>query len=458
MQEAVARLADTPAHRIKPEHPDCRELISLGVESLLAQCQAVRAEAKTWIHLHHSLACVAEGLGKEGRDAVARLLCEATCEHELRMVRFLDHAASKMDASLCQSLAKHVTFGVTESFGHAAAHHGRRGASLVTAALLSAPTDNKPVLRDMLTALFASASFEDTEAWLQALGHQDAWIRAAAVAADLGKKGGGAEQALTSDPEEAVRFAFASKASYIPKDALLRLADDESPRVRAAAISLLDGEPDAKSQLTRWLNDPHPQVALAAAVSLEDASVPGRILAGLHSPDPEVKRDAAGFAGLLPKDSYLLALLQLERDGDPQALAAAAGSCEPEPEPMRAVAELARRSPHIEVLRAAAIHLAFTQGEAATDAAALLLDASLPARVRRAGFYAMSSRREAWPRFLEPLLRPDEPLVQDLISELHGALVSDAPVDRGLFERLKSRYPGTRLEDLANRALKTEDA
>lgn len=468
----IARLAREPSYRIDGQHPDCRALVDQGPDSLTALYDTVVARADTWVHLYPAMAHVAVGLGAAGRDSVAAMLRAAVEDHALRMVSFLDYVASKMPVSLCESLCDALVGpqgpvdprGLCEAFGDAAAHSGKRAADLIIARLAAAPAEHTLALRSLLTALFSSNNYpkSDRAAWHQALTHRDARVRAAAAAAAPAQVQSQPPKplfALAQDPDPTVRWAFVRHVEEIPPATLRSLAADPAPAVRAAALSQLDGQDDATAILTRHLDDTHAGVALIAAQALDHPSHEQRVWDGLHSNDPDVRHCAAQVAGSLPPDRYRDALAHLQKLATTAAgiddLQAAVADADDAPDVLRCVAELAMSSPPIAVLRSAAIHLAFTNEEDGQAAAvvARLLDRALPARVRRAGFYAMGPRRAHWAQHLGPLLRPDEPLLPDLISELQGDLVGDDPVDHALFTRIQKAYPESDLAALADTAL-----
>lgn len=453
-RDAIQRLDREPSYRIKPGHADCQQLINAGIASLPALYEAVVRSAKSWVRLYPAMAVVAEGLGDAGRDAVAEQLSNAAQQHHGRMTSFLSYVASSMTPALVHSLCARVNDDNASAFGEAAAHHGAKALAVVAEHLGRTSPAHGPALQQMLKAMLASTSLAPKSVWKSALSHADPRVRAAAAQAGHDSAGAAAVRALVSDPDEAVRHAFVVGADEIPSSTLLRLTKDASPRVRAAAAWKLDSDdPSARSELQRLLADPHPAVALMAAVSLEDASTDERILAGLVSRDAVLRECAAQVAGVLPGEKFVPALHELLRTGSTAEIAAAVGSADDEPDPLTAVADVMRKSPAEAILRAGEIQLAFSECSAAVDLAAGLLSPQLPERVRRAGFYSIAPHRSAWSAKLEPFLRPEEPLLEDLIGELDTALISDEPLDRDLFLRIKERYPEGPLADLAEEAL-----
>ncbi|HNN94669.1 MAG TPA: hypothetical protein PKI03_20475, partial [Pseudomonadota bacterium] len=302
-------------------------------------------------------------------------------------------------------------------------------------------------------------------------------VRAAAALAGHHQKNGPELLALAKDPDEHVRHAFVVGAEDIPEATLLRLTQDPSPRVRAAACFALSGDsPEVRQTYQRLLADPHGAVVLTAMVGLDeedgeeddeagsaagqsnasDSPLSVRLEAALKSSDPLLREVGVKLAGFLPKKRFVAALRNLSQHGTAAEQASAIALADDEPEILAAIAELLRASPAAVVLRAGEIELAFSDNPGAVKAAATLLPAELPPRVRRAGFYGMAPHRAHWTTHLGPLLHPGEPLLADLISELETALVGDEPVDgdlRDLFLRLKKRHPDTPLGRLAETAL-----
>lgn len=467
VQAAVSRLAREPSYRIEKEQEDCQILIGAGVQSLHALHAAVVAEADSWVHLYPALAVVADGLGRAGYEVVAQLLADAVEQHHSRMISFLDYAISDMDPAICAALCTRVDAESAGAFGDAAAHHDEDAFKQIVARLDGAPKEASAALRGLLAAFFLSSSLTEHDLWTKALRHANPQVRAAAALAARDRGSEPALLALADDPDESVRQALLTGAEEIAQDTLLRLTRDPSPRVRATACWELEGGSTAVLKTyQRLLDDPHPAVALMAAVGLDgvadeqqpdEAGAPAlddRLLAALSSSDPLLREMAAQVAGFLPPAKYCVALRQLSQVASPEEIAAAIASADDEPEVLSCIAEVMRASPPMRVLRAGEIQLAFSDSPAAVAAAASLLAAELPARVRRAGFYAMTPHRDVWPQQLEPLLREDEPLLADLISELEGALVSDDPVDASMFKRIKSRYRKGPLAELADKALK----
>lgn len=456
-RQTIDRLRREPSYRIKPGNADCQRLIDAGVDSLSALHEAVVRDAKRWVHLYSAMAVVAEGLGDAGRDAVADQLANAVAQHHGRMTSFLTYVSSAMKPALVEALCARVNIDNASAFGEAAAHHGEAAFGIVAGRLEHASLAQRPALQQMLASMLASISLSPKSLWKKAVSHASPLVRAAAAQAGQAAKGQKAEaalRALANDSAEAVRHAFVVEADEIPAATLLRLTKDESPRVRAAAAWKLDGD-DAAAQLDlqRLLADPHPAVALMAAVSLDHTSAQDRIVAGLASRDAILRECATRVVGFLPKETFCPALRDLAAQGSVSEIAAAVGSADDEPEPLAAIAELMQQSPAEPILHAGEIQLAFSDCPAAIDLAASLLSPQLPARVRRAGFYSLAPHRSAWGTKLGPYLHPDEPLLPDLIAELDTALIGDEPVDQELFRRIKERYPEGPLSDFADEAL-----
>ncbi len=477
----LARLAEEPSYRIDREQADCQRLIAAGVDSLRALYAHVVAYPESWVHLYSTTAVVADGLGEAGYEVIAELLRQSVEQHHSRLTSFVDYAAGDMDPRLCASLCSRVDADSASAFGEAAAHHDEPALRYIVTQLGTAAKDQAVALQRMLTAFFSSSSLTDRDLWLGALQHADPRVRAAAALA-AGDRGSEPKLlALASDPDESVRHALLAGPDELPRELLLRLTRDPSPRVRATACWELEGGSEEVLQTyRRLLADPHPAVALMAAVGLDDvtesddeasdndAAAAGqakasdgpspvlrqRLLDALASPDPLLRELGAQVAGFLPAADYCRALRQLAQTGSPDELAAAIAGAEDEPEVQSCIAEILLQSPAQRVLVAGQIELAFSDCEAAVTAAARLLPVELPPRVRRAGFYAMAAQRAAWPTQLSPFLHPGEPLLADLLSELETALISNDPVDLPMFKRLRSRYPESPLAELADKALK----
>jgi hypothetical protein len=467
VQAAGSRLAHEPSYRIDKEHEDCQILIRAGVQSLHALYAAVVGKADSWVDVYPAMAVVADGLGPAGYEVVAQLLADAVEQHHSRMISFLDYAISDMDSAICAALCARVNAECAAAFGEAAAHHDEEAFEQIVARLQGAPKENSLALRGLLAAFLSSSSLTEHDLWKGALRHANPQVRAAAALAARDRGSEPKLLALADDPDESVRSALLVGAEEIPQDTLLRLTRDPSPRVRATACWELEGGSTAVLQTyKRLLDDPHPAVALMAAVGLDGVAdekppdgaaqpaLDDRLQAALASSDPLLREMGAQVAGFLSPAKYCVALRQLSQVGSPDEVAAAITCADDEPEVLSCIAEVMAASPAMRVLRAGEIQLAFSDGAGAVDAAARLLAPELPARVRRAGFYAMTPHRDAWPQQLEPLLREEEPLLADLINELEGALVSDDPVDASMFKRIKSRYRQGPLAELADKALK----
>lgn len=456
-QQVIERLQQEPSYRIKPGHADCQQLIDAGVPSLAVLYEAVVRNAKSWVQLYSAMAVVAEGLGDAGRETVADQLADSVAQHHGRMTSFLTYVSSAMKPALVEALCARVNIDNASAFGEAAAHHGEKAFVVVAERLGLAPVAERDALQKMLASMLASTSLSPKSLWKTAVSHASPLVRAAAAQAGQaakGQKGDAALQALANDSDEAVRHAFVVATDVIPSTTLRRLTTDPSPRVRAAAVWKLDGDDDAaQSELQRLLGDPHPAVALMAAVSLDHTSSDERILTGLASRDAIFRECATQVAGFLSKEKFCPALRDLARQGSVSEIAAAIGSADDEPEPLAAIADLMQQSPAEPILHAGEIQLAFSDCPAAIDLAASLLSPQLPARVRRAGFYSLAPHRSAWGTKLGPYLHPDEPLLSDLIAELETALIGDEPIDQELFRRIKEQYPEGPLSDLADEAL-----
>lgn len=466
IQAAIARLVKEPSYRNDADHPDCQKLIQAGVTSVHALYAAVQSHADWWVSLHAAMASVADGLGNEGRAAVADLLAQAADQHHGRMVSFLNFATSTMSAELCPLLCARVTPDTASALGEAAAHRGREGFLRVAEQLIAAPTEKAPALEQMLAALFSSTSFADLDTWKQALSHKHPRVRKAATLAIADRANQRDLLRIAADPDADVRHALIVGAEELPIDLLLRLTEDPSPRVRAYATwKLRDESPAVVQAYRRRLDDPSPAVALMAALGLDDVDeaqgeMPAagppfaqRLEAALLSHDPLLREVASQIAGFLPAPAFCRSVRELYRTGAVDAVAAAIGCAEDDPDVLACIAELMRSDPPLRVLRAGEVQLAFSDEAAASASAASLLDHTLPARVRRAGFYSIAPHRAAWSTHVQPLLHPDEPLLADLINELDCALIADEPVDHAMFERLKRRFPDTAIAELADTAL-----
>lgn len=469
VQGAVARLVSESSYLLDKNHKDCRILIRAGVESLHALYAAVAAKEDRWVHLYQPMAIVADELGPAGYGTFAELLARSVTEHHSRMTSFLDYAASKMKPALLSSLIARVDGETADAFGDAAAHHGNKVFKTIVEQLGAASGSQAEVLRQLLTGFLGSLSLPDRAIWKRALSHKNPRVRAAAVLAANERDGEADIVPLAKDPDEEVRWAVVSGDEDVANDTLLPLTSDPSPRVRAfAARKLEGGSQEVVQTYQRLLSDPHPAVALMAAVGLdseddEPAAAPhtkspldDRIVAALASRDPLLREVGAQVACFLSVPTYCATLRELAHSGSPAEIAAALEGADDEPEVMDAIAELMLGNPKTAVLCAGQIQLAFSECPAAIDAAVRLLPATLPARVRRAGFYSLIPHHEAWPQHLEPLLRPEEPLLADLLNQLDIGLIGDDPIDLPMFQRIRAKYPGTPLADLAEKALKRE--